>query len=159
MEAFLLEKAIVKTVAGPVDLDTAAVTGTCVDMKNLKRLTFLVVLAAGTTTTTHTFTLKQHDAATAGNSADLEVMNPYYHKVGAATSYTKVEPTAAAAAYALHATLGNSVAVVAFEVLPEQLTSGYRWVSLDIADTGGAQLGTVIALGDTEFNPGYAEVV
>jgi len=159
MEAFLMEKATVKVVGGPVDFNDAAITGARVDMRNLERVTFLVLMAAGTTTTTHGFTLKQHDAASSGNSYDLSVDNPYFHKIGAATKFTKVQPDAAAAAYDLHSILANSAAIVAFEVLPEQLRSDCRWVSLNVADAGGAQLGTVLAVGHTEFNPGYNEVV
>jgi hypothetical protein len=159
MEAFLLEKAILKTGIAPVDLNTGANTGARVDMKNLKRCSFVAILAAGTTTTTHGFTLKQHDAASAGNSFDLSVDNPYFHKIGAATKFTKVEPSSAAAAYDLHALLSDSASIVVFEVLGEQLRSDCRWVSMDIADAGGSQLGVCVALGGTEFNPGYNEVV
>lgn len=159
MEAFKMEKSIVKTVAGPVDLDAAAITGGRVDIRNLKRLTFFVILGAGTTTAAHLFTLKQHDAASAGNSFDLSVDNPYFHKIGAATVFTKVQPTSEAAAYDLHALLANSASIVVFEVLPEQLRSDCRWVSLNIADTGGVQLGAVLAVGDSEFKPAYEQVI
>lgn len=159
MERFLMEKAILKQVVVPVDLNTADNTGLRVDMKNLKRCTFIVMLAAGTTTTAHTFNLKQHNVASAGTPAVLSVLNPYFHKIGAATIFTKVDPPAAADSYDLHALLSNSASIVVFEVLAENLTDGYRWVSLDMLDAGGAQLGSVIALGDTEFNPGYKEVV
>ena len=159
MEAFLLESKIAKTIIAPVDLNTADNTGLRVDMKNLKRCTFIAILAAGTTTAAHLFTLQQHTVASAGTPADLSVDSPYFHKIGAATKFTKVQPAAAAAAYDLHTLLSNSASIVVFEVLAEQLTDGYRYVSLDIADSGGAQLGTVIALGDAEFKPAYAEVV
>lgn len=161
MEAFLLEKKIAKQVAGPVDGNTAAITGGRVDMKNLKRLAFIVSLAAGTSTTTHGFTLRQHDAASSGNSKDLSVDNPYFHKIGAATSFTKVSPTVAAAAYDLHSILADSASIVVFEVLAEQLdvNGAYRYASLDIADTGGAQLLSVVALGDSEFAPANSQVV
>jgi len=159
MEAYLMEKAICKSVAGPVDLNTAAVTGGRVDIRNLKRVAFIVNLGAGTTTTTHGFTLRQHTAATAGTSYDLSVDNPYFHKVGAATSFTKVEPGSAAAAYDLHTLLGDNASIVVLEVLPEQLRSDCRWVSLDIADSGGAQLGSVVAIGDSEYNPAYSQVI
>lgn len=161
MEAFLMEKAIAKTVAGPVDFNTAAITGGRVNMRNLKRLTFVVIMAAGTSTTTHQFTLRQHDAASAGNSKNLSVENPYFHKIGAATAFTKVEPSSAAALYDLHSILADSASIVVFEVLPEQLdvNGAFAWASLDVADSGGAQIGTVLAIGETEINPGYAVVV
>lgn len=159
MENFLLEKSIVKAGTVPVDFNDAAVTGVRVDIKNLKRLTFVVLLGAGTATSAHTFTLKQHDAASAGTTADLSVDNPYFHKIGAATSFTKVQPSSAAADYDLHAILANSASVVVFEVLPEQLTEGYRWVSLNVTDAGGAQLGSILALGESEFAPAYSQVI
>lgn len=161
MEKFLLEKAVVKSVAGPVDLNTAAVTGGRVSMKNAKRIAFVLSVAAGTSTTTHQFTLRQHDAASAGNSKDLSVDNPYFHKIGAATSFTKVSPDSAAALYDLHSILADSASIVVFEVLAEQLdiANGYTHVSLDIADSGGAQLGHCLAVVDAEFLPAYDKVV
>lgn len=159
--AFLLEQAVPKGVVGPVDLNTAAVTGARVSMKNARRVSFIVSLAAGTTTTTHGFTLRQHDAASAGNSKDLSVDNPYYHKVAPATVFTKVSPASAAAAYDLHAVVADAVSIVVFEVLAEQLdiANGYSHVSLDTADSGGAQLGSVVAIVDQEFSPAYDKAV
>lgn len=159
MEALLLEKKIAKVSTAPVDLNTAANTGARFDIRNCNRVTFIAILAAGSSTSAHTFTLKQHDAASSGNSYDLEVDNPYFHKIGAATSFTKVSPTVAAAAYNLHSLLGDSASIVVFEVLAEQLRSDCRWVSMDITDAGGAQLGCAIALGDSEFAPAYDQVV
>ncbi len=161
MEKFLMESHQPKQVAGPVDLNTAAVTGGRVSMKNARRCAFVIQLAAGTTTTTHGFTLRQHDAASAGNSKDLSVANPYYHKIGAATVFTKVEPGSAAAAYDLHALVADDVAVVVMEVLAEDLdrANNYAWVSLDIADTGGAQLGSVVAIVDNMLLPAYDKAV
>ena len=157
---FLLEQLVAKTITAPVDLNTAANTGARVDMKGVKRVTFIAILAAGSSTTAHTFTLKQHTVASSGTPANLSVDNPYYHKIGAATSFTKVDPQgSAAAAYDLHSLLADSAAIVVFEVLAEQLTEGYRWVSLDTTDSGGAQLGCVIALADADFNPAYDAAV
>lgn len=159
MEKFLAEDKVLKAVVGPVDLNTAAVTGARVNIAKAKRVTFVAVLGAGTSTTAHTFTLRQHTAASSGTSADLSVDNPYYHKIGAATLFTKVEPGSAAAAYNLHSLLADSASIVVFEVLAEQLTEGYGWVSVDTADSGGAQLGVVLALVDTDFVPAYSAVV
>ena len=158
-ECLLLEKMIPKQIVVPVDLNTAANTGLRFDMQKFKRVTFLVNLAAGTTTTTHTFSLKQHTVSSAGTPAVLAVANPYFHKIGAATEFTKVEVETEADSYDLHALLGNAVALVAFEVLAEDLTQGYRYVSLDIADTGGAQIGSCIALGHNGDLPAYDKAI
>ena len=66
-------------------------------------------------------TLKQHTAITAGTSKDLATSNPYYKKVGAATSFTKVTPVAEAANYVLSTDFAAQEGVVVFEVLGEEL--------------------------------------
>lgn len=159
-EAFLMEQSIVKAIIGPVDLNTADNTGLRVDMQKFKRVSFICVLAAGSTPNAHLFTLQQHTVATSGTPADLSVDNPYFHKLDAATVFTKVQPEAAAAAYNLDSLFADAKGIVVFEVLQEQLTDGYRYVSLDITDVGGAQLGAVIAIGHgaTEL-PAYSKVV
>jgi len=159
-EQYLLEQVIGKTIIAPVDLNTGANTGGRIDMQKFKRVSFIVILAAGTTTTTHSIALKQHSVASAGTPSVLEVSNPYFHKIGAATVFTKVEQSSVEDTYDLHALLGDSASIVVFEVLQENLTDGQRYVSCDIADTGGAQIGTVIAIGHngTEL-PAYAEAV
>ncbi len=148
-EAYLAEKVLAKQAAGPVDANTAAITGNRFDMKGFDRVAFIISLAAGTTTTTHGFTLRQHNAASSGTSKDVAVNNPYYHKIGAATNFTKVDVAVAASVYDLHSILADSASIVVFEVLAEQLDvdNGFRWVSLDIADSGGAQLVSVLAVG------------
>lgn len=159
MERFLAESVTMKQVSGPVDFNDAAVVGGRVNARGARRITFLVSLAAGTATAAHAFTLKQHDAASAGNSFDLLSDNPYYHKIGAATVFTKVEPVAPVATVDLHTALANNVAQIMFEVLPEQLRADCGWVSLNITDSGGAQLGSVVALVDGSFKPAYINVV
>lgn len=154
-----MEKATVKAIIGPVDLNDAANTGLRVDMSKCKRVTFVVVAAAGTTPSAHTATLKQYDAASSGNSADLSVENPYFHKVDAATVFTKVVPGAAAAAFDIDTTVGDTKFIAVFEVLAEQLTDGYRWVGLNLSDAGGAQLGAVIAICHGMDKPAYGTAV
>lgn len=159
--AFLLEQLVAKQIVGPVDLNTAAVTGNRVSMKNARRCTFIVAIGASSSSTAHLFTLRQHDAASSGNSKDLAVINPYYTEIGAATSFSKVIPGSATAAYDLHSVLADAKAVLVFEVLAEDLdiTNGYAWVSMDTADTGAAQLGSVVALVEESYEPAYGTVV
>lgn len=159
-EALFLEKSIVKSVIDPVNLGTAANTGARIDMSKLKRLTFILVLAGSGNTSAHSIALKQHTLASGGTTAALSVDNPYFHKIGAATSFTKVSPTVAADTYDLHAVIGDAAGVVVFEVLQEQLSEGYGFVSLDIADVGTTHLGAVIAIGhEVTEAPIYSKVV
>lgn len=159
MEKFLAEAKVPKQVTGPVDLNTGANTGLRSLIANAKRVTFVASLGAGSSTTAHTFTLRQHDAASSGNSYDLPSDNPYYTKIGAATSFTKVVPGSAVAATDLHSVLADSAAIVIFEVLAEQLRPDCKWVSVDTTDSGGAQLGSVVAYVDSDFLPAYANIV
>lgn len=162
MERFLAEKLLPKVIIQPVNLNTAANTGLRFDMQDAKRVTFIAIIAGGTSTTGLSLALKQHTVATSGTPIALSVDNPYYHKVGSATSFTKVGgilgTTAPADTYDLHTLVGDNVAVVVFEVLAEQLSQGYRWVSLDIAQPGVTELGCVLAFGDLKSLPAYAQV-
>jgi hypothetical protein len=166
MEHLLLEKIVPKQVIPAGSLHGGNMTGARIDMKNVRRVTFLIALEAGSTTTTHTFSLVQSNAASSGTSKALSVANPYYYKIGAATKFTKVDPTAVGGAgpldtYDLHALLGDSVALVAFEVNAEDLdrANNFEWVELDMLDTGAAQVGAVIGFAIHDFAPAYAQVV
>ncbi len=158
MEKFLAEDKAIKAVVGPASIATLQ-TGARVSAKNTKRITFLVNVGAGTSTTAHSFVLKQHDAASSGNSYDLAVANPYFHKVGVATKFTKVEVNTALATYPLHSLLADSASLVVFEVLSEDLRSDCAWVSLDVLAAGGTQVGAVAALVDHDFKPAYEQTV
>lgn len=160
MENYLMEELQVKVGTGPIDLDAGNNVGARIDMKQFARVTFIAFAGAGTTPSSHTFSFKQHTAASAGTTAVLSHANPYYHRLGTATSFTKVQPSSAADAYDLDTLVGDAKYVVVFEVLSEDLTDGYEWVSLDQTDAGGAQLGGIIALGHKASNkPAYDKVI
>lgn len=158
MEKFLSEDKTIKSVVDPVSIATSK-TGERVKIENGKRVAFIVNVGAGASTTAHTFVLKQHTAASDGTSRDLEVAHPYYHKVGAATEFTKVEVDTALATYDLHTLLANNKALVVLEVLPEDLDQDCKWVSLDLEASSGTQVGSVVALVDHSFKPAYEQEV
>lgn len=161
MEAFFAEKYNVALGLVPVDLNTAANTGLRISMKDHKRVTFIVAMADSTAAATD-FTLKQHDAASAGNSKNLSVMNPYFKKVhtGSAVVTTKVAPTVAAHNY-VPTDFDSDPGIIIFEVLAEDLdvANDYAWVSLDIADAGAAKIGTIIAIAEPKYAPAYAKAL
>lgn len=158
MEKFLCEDKAIKSVVDPQSIAGGA-TGSRVKMVNVKRVAFVIDVGAGTSTDAHSFVLKQHDDPAAGNSYDLPVANPIFHKVGAATEFTKIDVETATASNDLHSVLAQDKAVVVIEVLSENLRQDCKWVSLDIAATNGTQVGAVIALADIEFKPAYAQGV
>lgn len=159
-ESLFMEQNIVKVSSNPIDFDTGANTGARIDMQKFKRVAFIYVAAAGTTPSAHAVSFQQHDAASAGTSIALTIDNPWFHKVNAATEFTKVVPGAKASSFDIDAVVGDTKFVAVFEVLVEDLTDGNRWVSCNVGDVGGAQLSAVLAIG---FNgseiPAYAKAV
>lgn len=91
-------------------------------------------------------TLRQHDAAAAGNSKDLVISNPYFYKLDADAVATKVDaPDTASIA---GSELNNNAGYIAVEVLSEDLdvNGNFSYVSVQLADTTGAREGQVIAM-------------
>lgn len=159
MEANFVEKFNVKQIA-PADID-GGITGARVGMANATRITALVLLAGGTSVTGNTVALLQHDAATSGNSKAVEVTNTYYHKINTATEFTAVPVTVAEDTFDVHSLVGDNVAVLAFEVLAEDLDrdNNFDWFSVDLGDPGVARIGGVVYLVDGAYKPAYAETV
>ena len=145
-EQLFMEQCLPKVIGGPVDLNDAAVTGVRFDMQKFKRVAFILAAAAGTTPSSHTISFKQHTVASGGTPAVLTISSPWFHKVNAATEYTKVVPTAADS-FDIDTIVGDTKFVAVFEVLQEELTDGYQWISADLTDSGGAQLGVLMAIG------------
>jgi hypothetical protein len=156
MNHYLAEGKALKIGVLPVDANTAAITGERISLKEMDRVAIVVQMGDSTGATVD-FTLRQHDAASAGNSKDLEVANAYYHKAGAATSFTKVEPTVASAGYDLSAIFGANEGIVVFEVSEAQLDveNGFSHVSIDIADSAAAKLVSVIYVGQAQKLPAF----
>ena len=161
MEAFLLEKTNMKLVTVPVDANTAAITGGRVGLKGVARVAFVVQMGDSTAALAQ-FTLKQHNAATAGTTKALSVANPYYHKKAALTVFTKVIPGAATDAYDLSSVFAADEGTAVFEVLAEDLDveGDFAWASLDMADSTAAKLVSVIAIAHAVGQkPGYAVAI
>lgn len=155
-----MEKQNIKVSSGPVDLASAQ-TGARVSMKGCNRLSFVINLGSSAATTP-TFNLKQHNAASGGTTKVLSVANPYYHKAGAATSFTKVEPTVAADSYVMTSVFATAAGLLVLEVLAEDLDAngGFAWASLDIPAAGAAKLGSVLAVAHhLDSKPGYADAL
>lgn len=156
MEAFLAEKKGLKQGL------LASVTGTPVvgdriELKELKRVAIVVQVAAAASGVL-SLDIKQHDAAAAGNSKALAISNPIFHKVAAATSFTKVEPVAASAVVDVFALAGADKAIVVIEVLQEDLdvNGDFNHISVDVVGDATARIVAVAYVGDAEFCPAYA---
>lgn len=161
MNHLLLEKQSIKLAHLPVDLNTAAITGARISLAKGDRVAVVVQMGTSTAATVQV-TLRQHNAATSGTSKNLSVDNPYYHKAAAATVFTKVEPTSAAAVYDVSSIFAADSGILVLEVLAEQLDvdGGFAWFSVDIADSGAAKLAsTAYVLSNVRYMPAYSEAI
>lgn len=137
--------------AAPVDLSTAGATGKRVSLQRSAACTIVVFKAAGTAGDDPTVTLKQHTAKSGGTSGNLAVIDHYYLKNATALdgteTWSKKTQTAAAtiADPGGAGTSAESQQILAIPVRGEQLSDGYDYISLDVADVGAnAQLGGVL---------------
>lgn len=131
----------------PVDLQTAQ-TGKRVNLKNAGGVTIVVFKAAGTAGDDPTFDLQEHNASTGGTSQDLDIIDHYYLKQEATLdgdeTWTKVTQTAASEVTG-NGTSAEEQAIYVFEVEASELSDGFNYISLNVADTGtNAQLGCVL---------------
>lgn len=142
------------SVIGPVaDLAAGANTGHRIHLKNAAAVTFVAYLGAVSAgTDTFVLDVQQHTAASAGTSGDLDVVTQWYHKSEASLdgdeTWTKVTQAAASEVSLTGATYAALQMIVAIHISANQLSDGYEWVSLDIADpgTGGTRAGCVLAI-------------
>lgn len=151
MDNFLAEGAVIKTGILPQS-NLGALTGERIIMSKAARLAIVIHLGA-TSGATVDITLQQHNAPSAGTSKALSVANPYYHKISANTSFTKVEPTVAASNYVLTGIFGGTSGIVVFEVLGQDLdvNGGFNYVSVNLAAATVAKIVSVEYIGHQVF--------
>ena len=118
-------------------------------MENYEFATFFGYFNNGTAGEAPTMTLKEHTAASGGTSATLAVIDAYYQKEEAQLdgdeTWTEVTQTAAGTVTDADWDDANE-ALAGFTVGASELSDGYDWLSVDIADTGTAQVGCVFAV-------------
>lgn len=152
---FFAESKGLKQAILPVDLDTAQ-NGARISLKDGDRLAIVLQLGASLASTI-VVSLQQHNAATGGTSKALEIDNPYYHKAGVNTSFTKVEPVALASSFTLTPVFATASGVVVFEVLAEDLdvNGGFSHVSVNVADTTTAKIGAAVYVLEPSYKPAF----
>jgi hypothetical protein len=133
----------------PVDLNTAGATGKRVSLKHAEGVTIVAAFGAQASgTEALAFTLKQHTAATGGTSANLATVTRYYTKLEATLDGDEtwsLSTQAAAATIPIVAGDRDKEGILVVEVDGPQLSDGYAYVSLDVADPGAvARLGAVL---------------
>lgn len=156
----LLEKQNVKSAIVPVDLDVAQ-TGARISLAKGNRVAVIINVGASTAAVLEV-TLKQHTAASAGTTKDLEVALPYYYKTAAQTVFTKVDVETATAEFDLSTLFASAAGTIVFEVEAQDLdvNGGFTHFSVDIADTTAAKLGSAVyVLSECRNLPAYTEII
>jgi len=155
MENLLAEKVGFKQAGVPADLNTTGLTGARIKMDKGYRCSVIVSMGDSVGATVEV-TLKQHNAPSAGTSKDLASAKPYFHKAGAATSFTKVTPESAAALKDLSAIFAAEEGLLVLDINAEELdiNNGFTHFSVDIADPAAAKIfGVVYALHEVKYAP------
>ena len=130
MDAYKIEKCGLKVgISGDF---TAGVESARIDMGKGDRLAFLVRVESAATDLDVTF--RQHDAASGGNSKDLETKRIYGVKLDAANVFTKKEQ-ASLSANIVDSDFNGSAGLLVVEVLGEDLDrdNDFNHVSLQVA--------------------------
>lgn len=129
----------------PVDFNTSdAATGHRVDMRHASGILLVLYKGAGTAGADPVVTVREHDASTSGNSADLAVVTEFWKKEETTLDGDEiwvVTSQAAAAAANMGLTSAEQEGIYVIEVDATQLSAGFRWISFNIAATvANAQL-------------------
>lgn len=133
------------TGVAPVDINTAdAATGKRISMSDCSGLTVVVFTGVGGADDL-VLDVQEHDAASSGNSQDLDVVTEYYIKAETALdndeTWVRVTQSAASELTVVGATYGAQQKLIAFYVGADQLTDTYGWISVNAAiTTATAQL-------------------
>lgn len=129
----------------PIDLATGNNTGHRLHLRNYGGVAVVACFNNGTAAQAPTIVFREHTAASSGTSRDLDVVTVYHKKEEAALdgdeTWTRVTQTAGDITNADWDD-ANEVLLVA-EVEAEKLSDDCEWISVDIADTGTAQVGAV----------------
>jgi hypothetical protein len=141
------------------DMAAGAQTGLRIHLNKHESVTFVVYLAA-VSAGTDTFVpdVQQHTASTSGTTADLDVITVWYIKNEATLDndevWTRVTQSAGSEVSLTGATYATSQCIVVFEVDAAQLSDGYEWISIDMADagTGGTRAGCALAILNKPYN-------
>jgi len=136
MEAFLMEKLNIKKFADPQDGSAANIVGGRVDMSKQERVAFVLLVAAAAGSVV--LNMKQHNAASGGTTKALAIQNSYFHKVGTAGVFTRVEPSADSDVIDASTAFGANSGILVVEVLQEDLdvNGGFTHMSVELVDTG-----------------------
>lgn len=130
------------------DLAAGANTGKRIHMRNYETLGILFFKnAASAGNDDVTITLREHNAKTAGVSQNLAAITQAYRKNAVSPllgteKWVEITQAAAATLTLAGATFVTHQMMVYFDVEAQSLSTGFEWLSVDIADPGAG--GTIL---------------
>ncbi len=133
----------------PVDTQSGTNTGKRVSLKNCDGVTVVFYKAAGTANDDPVITLNEHTASSSGSSQVLATMTKHYQKqettLDGDETWTEVTQ-AAGSTITLNSTSAETEGIYVIDVNSSELSAGFDYISVDVADTGsaGAQLGCLL---------------
>lgn len=153
MNKQLSEDQIIKSAFDPQDVNGGQ-AGSRIDMSQGNKLA--IVIACDGAASDLTIDLLQHDAPSAGNSKALSADSSYYHKVGAAVIFSKVDFSAS---QIIDANVNGSSGVIVIEVEPQDLdvAGGFGYISVDVSAAAIKVASAVYHILDPRKKPAYSE--
>lgn len=130
------------------DLAAGANTGKRIHLRNAENcLFFFFKNAASAGADDVVLTLQEHNANTGGTSQNLAAITKWYRKSVASPllgteTWTETTQAAGATLTLAGATFATHQMMVAFEINAPALSSGFEWLSINIADPGAG--GTIL---------------
>ncbi len=123
--------------AVPTDAVAGAITGNRVCLKDAGGVSFIVIAAAGSTDRLD-LDLQEHNAASGGTSQDLDIITKAYYQTETTLDgdETWTEWSQSAASEVTDIGGASEQQLVVVEVRSEQLSDGFKWVSLNVPDLG-----------------------
>lgn len=136
----------------PVNLCAGANTGLRIDMRNATTCTFVIYCGAGTAGDDLLVDLQEHSASSSGTSQDLDIITEYFKQsettLDGDEHWTRITQAAASETADATGTTAEEQNLFVIEVRHDQLSDGFKWISLNIPDLGaaGTKVGGVIAI-------------
>ncbi len=132
-----------------VDLNTGANTGLFINMKNAEICTFVFFAAAGTAGADLVFDLQESTALSGGTTQDLDIITDWFKKeettLDGDETWTRVSQSAGSEVTVTD-TGADVQQIYVFEVLASQLSDGFKYLSLNVADASQAKIGGILAI-------------
>lgn len=148
-----MEKNTIKAAAVPQSIELAAINGSFVSLENCYKVAIKLNLGSSTGAAVD-LNLLQTDGTT---PKALNMVNPYFKKVGAETVFTKVDAPNSDSVD-LAADFADASGLVVVEILAEDLdrNAGYHSISANLGVAGVAKIVAVeYIMHNTRFAPSY----